>query len=361
MDSDPAMIGTTCHFAFEHFVKAVYIDKTHAWDDIKYLDDLYKIGYVQTFGSGDFDTDEFRDGSLLVAQWYDRNRDGLKNTVLSTEVKERFDVKTSVGPIPFSYIFDRMDQIDETTFEVVDYKSIRARITAENLKKKIQPRAYALAAQIQYPQAERIWVSFDMLRHDGLVGVVFTKEENAVTYRYLQRAAERIIATPEEDTPETLNPECHWCLRKAVCETLEKANRNGSIMGLSIADVARKRLEVQAQMKALEYLDAELDQRLLTEAEQMDAFEFEAGEYDVKLTASGRRKATNPAAITRIVGPELALQYGNWTVGAVDKMIDSGVLSEAQVQEVRRYIPKTFGEPKSVVTPKNPFNESSIT
>jgi hypothetical protein len=295
-----------------------------------------------------------------VAQWYDRNREGLKNKVLSTEVKTNFPLKTSVGTIGFTYIFDRMDQVNETTFEVVDYKSIRKFITPEELKRKIQPRAYALAAQIQYPQAERIWVSFDMLRHGGPVGVVFSKEENAVTYRYLQRAAERIIATPEEDTPETLNPECNWCLRKAVCETLEKANRNGSVLGLSIEQVAEKRLQVQSQMKALEALDNELDQRLLVEAEQMDALDFEAGMFDVKLTASARRKATNPAAITRIVGPELAIKYGNWTVGSVDKMIAAGELTDAQAAEVRRYIPKTYGEPKSVVTPRNPFDESRV-
>jgi len=359
MSSAPADVGTTCHFAFEHFVKGVYLDGTISWDDVAQLDAFYKIGYVQTFGNADFDTPEFADGAALVAKWYDRNRDGLPNKVLSTEVKTTFDLKTSVGIIPFTYIWDRCDQIDETTFEIVDYKSIRAFVRADDLKRKVQPRAYALAAQIQFPQAERIWVSFDMLRHDGITGVVFTKEENAATYRYLQRAAERIIATPEEDAPETLNPECNYCLRKSICATLEKANRHGSVLGLSLEDLAAKRVAVQSQIKALEYLDAELDLLLMKEAENNDVLEYEAGPWKIEMTASMRRKATNPAAITRIVGPELAIKYGNWTVGSVDQMIASGLLTEAQITEVRRYIPKQIGEPKSKVTPKDPFEESN--
>jgi hypothetical protein len=358
MDSDPAMVGTTCHFAFEHFVKAVYLDKTHTWDDVAYLEALYKIGYVQTFGNADYDTAEFADGAALVAQWYDRNRQGLPNTVLTTEQKTTFPLKTSVGEIPFTYIFDRMDQVNDTEFEVVDYKSIRAFVTSQDLKKKVQPRAYALAAQIQYPHATRIWVSFDMLRHGGIVGCVFTRDENAATYRYLQRAAERIIATPEDDAPETLNPECNYCLRKSICETLEKANRHGSVLGLSLEQVAEKRVQVQSQIKALEYLDAELDELLMKEAEQQDSLEFEAGPWKIEMTASARRKATNPMAITRLVGPELTAKYGNWTVGNVDKMLESGVLTPEVAAEVRRYIPLQYGEPKSKVTPKDPFEES---
>ena len=359
MSSDPADVGTTCHFAFEMFVDAVYIKKTHTWDDVAYLTDLYKIGYVQTFGNADFETAQFADGAALVAKWYDRNRHGLPNEVFSTEVKSTFPLKTSIGVIPFTYIWDRCDILNETTVEIVDYKSIRAPIKADDLKKKVQPRAYALAAQIQFPHAQRIWVSFDMLRHDGIVGVVFTKEENAATYRYLQRAAERIIATPEDDAPETLNPECNYCLRKSICETLEKANRNGSVLGLTVEQLAEKRIKVQSQIKALEYLDAELDTLLMAECEQRDVIDFEVGPWKVEMTASARRKATNAAAITRIVGPELATRYGNWTVGKVDEMIASGQLTPEQIAEVRRYIPKTLGELKSKVTPKNPFEESN--
>lgn len=359
MSSAPADTGTTCHFAFEHFVHAVYIDKTHTWDDVAYLTDLYKIGYVQTFGNADFDTPEFADGAALVAQWYERNKQGLQNEVISTEVKSTFPLKTSVGPIGFTYIWDRCDRVSDTAVEIVDYKSIRAPVRAEDLKRKVQPRAYALAAQIQFPEAERIWVSFDMLRHGGIVGTVFTKEENAATYRYLQRAAERIIETDEDDTPETLNPECNYCLRKSICPTLEKANRNGSVLGLSVEELAEKRMRVQSQIKALEYLDAELDMLLMKEAEQQDVLEYEAGPWKIEMTASARRKATNPAAITRLVGPELAIKYGNWTVGSVDQMIASGELTPSQIEEVRRYIPKTYGEPKSKVTPKDPFEESN--
>lgn len=352
--SEPANIGTACHYALELFVRDVYIDKKYGWDEVKHLKAYYDIGYIETFGTANFDTDAYRDGADLVAKWYARNKEGLPNRVLSCETKENFVIKTSAGEIPWNYIYDRLDQIDEETYEVVDYKSIRAFIRPEDLKKKIQPRSYALAAQIRYPDAKRIWVSFDMLRHDGPVGVVFTREENADTYRYIKRAAERIIATDEDKVEETLNEECKWCIRKVSCETLQRANAGGTVHGMSIEEIAQKKLDIDAQILALKYAQEELDKQLCLEAEHRNEFEFEVGNVSVNITARGTRKP-NSNAIVNIVGPELSAKYGNFTMTNVDKMLKSGELSDDQKRMVEAQITKTWGEPSAKVKSKGNF------
>ncbi len=352
--SEPADVGTTCHYALEHFVKDVYLEEKYAWEDVKQLDMLYKIGYVETFGNTDFDTDNFKDGAALVAAWYDRNKDGLPHKVLTCEVKRNFEVKTSVGPIPFNFIYDREDQISEKEFHVVDYKSIRAYVKAEDLKKKIQPRAYALAAQILHPEAERIWVSFDMLRHDGIVGTVFNRDENAATYRYLKRAAERIIATNEDEAEEKLNDECKWCIRKTSCDTLLKADAGGSWHGMDAETAAARKLEVSSALLALKYADNELDKILLQEAEARDEFEFDLGNFEINVTARSQRKA-NSNAIINIVGPTLSAKYGNFSMANIDKMLASGELSADEVARVNAQITRTWSEPSAKVKAKGEF------
>lgn len=351
VSGEPANVGTSVHFALEHFVKGVYLEQTIKWDDVKYLHDMYQLGYIETFSTTNIDTDAYRDGSELVARWYDRNKEGLLNKVISCEVKENFFVKTSAGAIPFNFIWDRADQLDEHTYEVVDYKTVRAPVRPEDLKKKIQPRAYALAAQIKWPDAKRIWVTFDLLRYDA-VGAVFTRDENADTYRYIKRAAERIIAIDEEDTEETLNEECKWCIKKTTCETLLKANRAGTVHGLPIEEVARKKLEIDSQIQALKYAQEELDKQLCLEAEHREEFEFEIDDMEVKIGARPYRKVGNSNAIANIVGPEIARKYGNFTVTNVDKMLKSGELSDDVAAQVREQITTTWSEPSAKVKAK---------
>lgn len=351
--SEPANIGTSVHFALEHFVKAVYLDGTTQWDDVKFLNDMYQIGYIETFGTTNTDTDAFKDGAALVAKWYHRNRAGLPHKVISCEVKENFPIKTSAGIIPFNFIWDRADQIEDDVYEVVDYKTLRAPVKPEDLKAKIQPRAYALAAQIKWPDAKRIWVTFDMLRYDP-IGVVFTREENADTYRYLKRAAERIIATDEDSTAETLNPECKWCIKKVSCETLAKANAAGTVHGMPVETIAQRKLEIDSQILALKYAQEELDKQLCLEAENRDEFDFTLGDLQVSIVASRRRKV-NSNAVARIVGEGLVAKYGNFTMTNVDKMLKSGELTEDQVRQVQAQITDSWTEPTAKVKMVNDF------
>lgn len=351
--SEPAAIGTSVHFALEHFVTDVYLEHKIDWTDVKHLKAYYDIGYVETFNSSNFDTDAYRDGAALVAKWYDQNKEGLPNKVLTCEVKENFFVKTSVGEIPFNFIWDRCDQIDDDTYEVVDYKTIRAPIQPQQLKEKIQPRAYALAAQIKWPDAKKIWVTFDMLRY-GPVGVVFTRDENAATYRYLRRAAERIIATDEDQVEETLNAECKWCIRKVSCDTLQRAVAGGTVHGLSIEELAERKERIGNQLLALKYADDELDKALVKYAEKESLFDFDAGEFEVKIDARKTRKP-NSDAILRIIGPELATRFGNMTMTNIDKMLKSGQLTDDQVRQVNRYVDVTWGSPSAKVKRKQEF------
>lgn len=353
MGNSAASTGTAVHGALELFVKAVFLEKTANWEDEKLLLDLYEVSYMQTFNSADTATAEFEDGLELVKKWYARTE--LKDEVISCEVKENFRIKTSVGEIPFNFIWDRADKISDTEYRVVDYKTVRVPVSAEELKSRIQPRAYALAAQIKWPNAERIWVTYDLLRHDP-VGIVFTREDNVAFWKYLKRAAERIIATDEENPPQTLNPDCRFCIVKQKCETLQKSIAGGTTFSVNPEEAAVRKMKVSSQIKALEAFEAELDSILVKEAEARDEISWDTGDVHVDITAS-RRRTLNSHSAAKVLGPELTAKYGSFTLGNIDKILKEENLTPEQREALKEAIGVKWGEPSAKVKPLSPIEE----
>src|SRR6478609_6877074 len=107
-----ANLGTTVHAALEHYVRAVYMEKSEQ-ASLKLLISLFEIYYSINFGA---DRDEsYAAGVKMLKDWFARN-DLSDRTVLSVESKEFFDVPTSAGPIKFNFIIDRLDQLEEDVY-----------------------------------------------------------------------------------------------------------------------------------------------------------------------------------------------------------------------------------------------------
>jgi hypothetical protein len=350
-----ASLGSSVHGALELFVQEYM--KTGVLPDIKFLLDMFRISYMTTFGTADVDTEDFAEGEAMLRAWFKRT-DWEGVTVLSCEVKENFPIPTPIGKIPFNYIWDRFDQLGPAEYRVVDYKTNKWGINPGDLKKKIQARAYGLAAQIKYPQAERIWVEFDMLRHEGPVGIVFTKEENAATWRFLKEKALEIVNTPDNEVVETLNPECLFCVRKQTCEAVTKNIYVGGIMSVGGASEAvdlRATLEYQA--KAVASAIRELDVMILTEAKETDVLQFESDMNVLSIGVSSRRNV-DAERVEHVLGPVLFNKYGgkSFAVGTVDKLLKGDELTDGQKSELRKLVYSKKGEPSVKVAPKNPID-----
>lgn len=351
-----ATIGSTVHEALENFVRAVYLKKKAKWEDEFYLAHLLKEAYVEHFNSADPTTPEFEECQWLVSRWYHRT-DLSSREVLMVENKLNFPIPTSIGEIPFNYIFDRLDRIQEGVYEVTDYKTGRWPVNHDQLENKIQSRAYALAARIMYPDAEKIWVTFDMLRFDA-VGLAFTKDDNAEFWYQLKRAAQRIVDAPVDVEP-TINAECRWCPIKARCPELNKNVSAGGIHSLTPPEAARLKYDTINRIKALESLNDDLEVVLMEEMKQMDDFgTVEMDGLKVGVTASKRRKPNN-AAIAEILGPKLTADMGKFTLKDIDNLIKSGRLTDEQIAAIYSEIPVTFGEPRIFIKPPKEMEDAS--
>lgn len=351
-DNIAAQLGTSVHGALEDFVKGVHIDKTFP-DDKLYLEKLYVDWYNDIIGSSR-DGDWWKDGLAMIRNWHDRT-DFSDLEVISCEKKTSFPIPTSAGPIPFNYIWDRFDRIKSSgEYQVIDYKTIRVPVNAAKMRTMWQPRCYSMAARIQVPEADRIWVVYDLLRHDR-VGLVFTREDDIATWKALKRQAEEILSVPEDNIPETINTNCKWCIRKAGCKALTANIVAGSIHSLTTTEEAAEKLNiVSSQMQALKSLEEELNEMLVKEAELEDKVEWTAGKYKVGISAS-KRRATLPEVITRSVDSSILADYVKLNVGDWEKLVDDPRLSDKQREIVKKAITTTTGEPKAKITKTGPL------
>lgn len=363
MGGSAASLGTSCHGALEMFLNATRPElggDESKWT-LKFLLELYRLSYMETFGTVDASGDIYDDGVSMLTDWFKR-QDFTGVRVISTEQKHSFPIPTSAGEIPFNYIWDRFDQVGEREFKVVDYKTNRWGLNPGDLKKKIQARCYGLAAAIQLKaqglEYDRIWVEFDLLRHSP-VGIVYTHAENVATWTFIKDLAEKIIATPEDEAPETLNPECRFCVRKQSCSALTRNIAVGGSFSITTAEEAVDlRATLDYQQKAITSAIAELDEIILTDARERDIIEFETEMNKLEIGISAQRAIDSERA-QLVLGDELFSKYGSHsiTMGAIDKLLKGSELDDTKKAQLKSLIYKKRGEPRVKVKAKNALED----
>lgn len=351
IQSTAANVGIVCHGTLEDFLRKVFILKQVTWDE-DFFFKLFDENYGKVFGA-DRSLPEYEDAHTLCYNWFHRDGQEAKfaaRRILSLESKNNFPIPTTAGDIPVNYIMDRLDKTGPTEYEVVDYKTNRIALTPQQMRKKIQPRLYALAVQIAFKDATSIWVTFDFLRH-GPVSTQFTRDDNVATWRMLRRATQRIIDTDPARAPETLNPECNWCVRKADCTALKRNMTVGGIFSKDINDLAARYNELDMLTAAHAQLRDEIEMLLLQHAIANDTLEFETDDAVVQLTAKSRRSPQH-SAIAAILGKDLALEAAKFRVSDIDRLIKDGIVTHAQAELLKVAMPLEVGDPKVKVVPR---------
>lgn len=343
-----ATLGTACHSALEDF-----ISKGWAQDGqpVTILIELFDHYYWQLFE----DDDRLSEGYGMLQNWYERSKNmWADRTVLSTEKKQTFDLPTSQGIIPFTFIFDRMDQLPDGTVEVWDYKSNMQALTADDLRNNIQAQVYGLAARLMFPEAPAIWVKLDFLRHDS-VGIRFTPEENKRTWDFLIATAEDILAS--DGTEEVINDKCRWCIRRHDCETLTQHIFAGGPLALNdLAQMALQRHRLHSAKKALEDMVSELDSALVDRMEDEGVTELQLPEVKIALTA-GKRRHVKAQQVVGLAG-ERARPYVGLTLSAMDEMLSKEDFSADEMTAIRGCVEQRFNRVGIKITPVSALEEA---
>ena len=351
MSGSAASLGSALHEAFEHWVAdGYYLEPLTATDRELRMRELFHEAYWKRFASGE----RYDEGNELALQWMER-QNWVGRTVISTEEQLVFDLPTSAGPVRFTFIIDRLDELDNGDIEIIDYKSGVRNMTPDSLHENTQALIYALAVQRMYPN-RNIIVTMDMTRY-GTVGARFSKTRNRQTWEWLKEIAEDIIATPIDEAPETLSSECRWCVRKHECSVLQSHAAVTGVMSLDDPDAAAdRRLDVQHAIAALTSVQTELDEFLMdwSEENNLDQWATEGG-TQVAIHSKASRSANTTAMSDTLAkfdvdAGEFVTLYGGMGVTAIDKAIkDTHRWSDEFRVALGNCIDKSYGKSKVVV------------
>lgn len=354
--NNAAKLGTTLHAALEAYTSPQVI-ADDIWDSTVLLE-MYHLAWMHIWGSEDA-PDWYAQGRDILLKWHDRSdmySDLHDVRIISREVKNSFNVPY-VDPedglkkeVQCNYIIDRLDELETDVYRVVDYKSQREPFSPEQLRSKMQPRLYALALQIEHPEAKEIWVQFDFLRYDR-VATLFTRQDNIETWTMLKKALQRIVDTPENNVPETLNDDCRYCPRKFTCNTLQSNIRVGGLFSLGIEELAELYYRSKGQLDAIKSVSEEVEQALLAHAANTDQLEFDTDQFGVKVK-SYRRRVVDRDKIAAILGPEIMTEYGKITVGDLDTIRRDPRVSSIQASMLETAVSTVHSEPSIKVTKK---------
>lgn len=345
-----ADLGTVCHSALQELVeRGLHFPQQPFTVLIEIFDRHYDIVFRGN-------EDKRAEGRKMMENWYGRCNDEYweGRTVLTTEVKKNFpSPKFPDGTtIPVNYIFDRMDSVGNR-IEVIDYKSVAIPVQPEDLRRRVQPLIYGLAAQIEYPQAEEIRVYYDLLRYD-LVGITLTKADNAATWAWLKKLILDMWAS--DGTEEIINPNCRWCIRKLICDEFLKHEAVGGPLSISDpATAADMRAILDWKRAAISKAIESLDDVIFEHAERTESTEFRTDKTIVTIGISGKREVDSER-VAAIVGPDLMAKYGSVGVGIVDKMIKDGEVTNEQASQLRQITRKKMTAPKIKTVPITPFD-----
>lgn len=350
---EAAWRGSAVHYALEHFVRQVYLEKTASWDDLALLEELYYEGYMKEFLTADRQTEWYTSGWEMVLTWHERT-DLTDVEVLSVEQKRRTPVPSArydrskpaskqargAAIVPLTYIWDRCDRYihpvtGNRVIRVVDYKTVARPLSADAIRRKLQAKVYACAAMLYFKDEmpDEIRIQIDLLQFDP-VEVVFTPEECVQIWIDLRRELQRILDIHDNARLERrVGPHCKYCPVAVSCKELQRNIDGEGIHALDTPARAQMRAEVQARREALGALIAQLDDHLLAEAEAQDVAEFPAGDHLVRLKMSSRRHLDQRLALA-VLGVDRYVERAPMTMKDYDALMKGDELGPEEKKKL---------------------------
>lgn len=345
-DKPAAKLGTTLHSALEMYVKEVYVDHRSLPSPIT-LASIFELLFLKEYGI-EGDPEIKATGLAMCARWSEKEPTHMMGReILSLEEKKFILIETSAGPIKLNYILDRFDRIGPNRYEVIDYKSSFFNETERSMRSLLQVFIYALAKYIEHSDAELMLVTFDMLRYKP-VTIEVTKEEARQAFATVCNLIEDILATDENNPPETINKSCNFCVRKTGCKTLQKNINVGGLFSLDLQGQIDLRTELELKIKGLKALQTELDELVEESLGKSLMTELETGKSRAHFVVPRKNEIKNIPLIARKLGLDEFLRFGkvDITQEQFKKLLKEEKLDSVTKAELEALLESGYSDPK---------------
>lgn len=266
--SNPAFrLGTTVHVALEFAGNILMKDQREiaefSKEEVKLILEEYDRVSVE---EGIEDLNVHSEGKRLVKARVNNFMVGTKLIGLETKFGFGFDgkglnVKTKDG-VNLIGAIDKIEEIDEDTLLIVDYKTSKTAPTSDQLRHEPQLSIYDFVASKLWPGYKRIILSFDLLRLEPLY-TYRTEEERYEFEEYIKVIYDQMMGLKPENVKASLNIFCPWCDYRDYCGTYKKACSKTTYKFLPTTNYTNNKLlkewsSVRSTKKVLENREREL-------------------------------------------------------------------------------------------------------
>jgi RecB family exonuclease len=204
------------------------------------------------------DTNVYHEGMAMVMA---RVNNFANGTILTVE--DRFKVTTDAG-VMLMGAMDKVEELNEDTILVTDYKTSKYFETTSELKADIQLSVYDAVASIKYPQYKRIVLSLDYLRGSP-VYTYRTPGERKGFMEYMLAIYAEMLKLKKEKCVPMLNDMCNWCDFTDNCTAYQEA-----LAGKSF--IKKKPEEYDTEELVKDYLDIKSRKRIIDNREKQLKF-----------------------------------------------------------------------------------------
>lgn len=171
------------------------------------------------------------------------------------------DVVSKLG-VPLMGAIDKVEEYNDDTVLIVDYKTSKTAPTNSQMRTDIQLSLYDLVARKLFPQYKRVILSLDLLKSE-IIYTYRTNEQREDFEYYLKAVYDQMCALKAEDVRASLNMFCPWCDYKDYCSTYQKACKKSNYNFLPVMDYSDEQLveeweSVKSVKKILENREREL-------------------------------------------------------------------------------------------------------
>lgn len=160
----------------------------------------------------------YQNGLKCLVNYYNRYRPNFHQDIIETEIK----CKTVIGDYSFFGVIDRLDKINNDTYEIYDYKTGKKTISKYSASNDLQLIIYLSAIKEKYKDCKKVVLSWYYLYTNEIVSIEHSLEK----IEELKSKIIKIILDIENDKQfypkESLL--CEWCYFWEECDVKSISN-----------------------------------------------------------------------------------------------------------------------------------------
>ncbi len=202
--------GTTLHKVLERFHDTGDTGVSTVGDALK----VYEESWIDAgYASPEEMQEAYGEGKEIVA--YTIEEELKREPGVKTVAVEKF-LKYDMGPFVLIGRVDRLDQHPDGTFEIVDYKSGRYKVTEEDVANDFAMACYQLLIRKNFPGYD-VKATIHALRAKARATASLSVAELQVFENDVRLLGEQILATSIDDHAPSIKLLCEGCDFQSLC------------------------------------------------------------------------------------------------------------------------------------------------